>query len=239
MPDALFKYQIRVSPKARNIRLKVTMKQGLEVIVPQGYDQKKVPELLKRKKHWVREALDRAERNRKFFEPEPGWKLPYKIALPAIGSVWHVTVKETKVDWVAVREIGADRLLIYGAVQDQQACRAALARWLIRQTRANLAPRLHAISCEIGLRYKRCFIKRQKTRWASCSPHGTITLNAKLLFLPQHIVEYVMIHELCHVKEMNHTKRYWQLLARHCSQYLKYDKQLREMWKIVPRWAGA
>ena len=238
MTEALFKYLVRISPKARNIRLKVTMKQGLEVVVPQGYDKEKVPALLERKKHWIREALERAEAHRKFFEPEPAWRLPHEISLPAIGTVWHVTIKETEASWVAVREIGEGRLLIFGAVHDQQACRAALARWLIRQTREHLAPRLHNVSCESGLRYKRCFVKRQKTRWASCSRHGTITLNAKLLFLPQHIVGYAMIHELCHVKEMNHSKQYWQLLSRHCPKYRKFDEQLREMWKLVPRWAG-
>lgn len=237
MTEALFKYQIHVSPKARNIRLKVSMRQGLEVVIPQGYDKDKVPALLEKKKHWIREALDRAEANRKFFEPEPAWQLPHEINLPAIGFVGHVTVKETEASFVAVREIGEGRLIIFGAVQDQQACCAALGRWLIRQTRSYLIPQLHAVSIETRLRYKRCFVKRQKTRWASCSRHGTITLNAKLLFLPPHIVNYVMIHELCHLKEMNHSRQYWQLLAHHCPKYRKLDEQLREMWKVVPRWA--
>jgi predicted metal-dependent hydrolase len=151
--------------------------------------------------------------------------------------VWHVTAKESSVDWVAVRMTGAKSLLIFGAIHNQQACRAALARWLIRQTREHLVPRLQHVSSEVGLRYKRCFVKRQRTRWASCSRHATITLNVKLLFLPQQIVEYVMTHELCHLKEMNHSKRFWQLLESLFPRYRKLDEQLRDMWKIVPRWA--
>jgi len=108
----------------------------------------------------------------------------------------------------------------------------------MRQTRAFLVPRLRAVSARTRLRYQRAFVKRQKTRWASCSKHQTISLNAKLLFLPPEIVEYVMVHELCHVAVMNHSREFWCLVERHCPDYRKRDYLLREMWKRVPRWAA-
>jgi len=237
MTKELFKYRVRVSPKSKNLRLRVTMKDGLEVVIPRGYDAGKIPALLERKKNWIHAAQERAESHRKFFEPEPAWRLPVQIKLPATGTVWHVTAKETDADWVAVREISTDRLLIFGAVHNQQACRSALARWLIRQTREHLVPRLQTVSLKMGLKYERVFVKRQKTRWASCSRHGTVSLNAKLLFLPPNIVDYVLTHELCHLVEMNHSKSFWKLVSQHCPDYRKNDAQLREMWKVVPRWA--
>ena len=87
------------------------------------------------------------------------------------------------------------------------------------------------------LRYRGVYIKRQKTRWASCSKHGAISLNAKLLFLPLEIVDYAMIHELCHVAVMNHSKEFWDLVMRHCPDFRSRDNRLREMWKVIPRWA--
>jgi predicted metal-dependent hydrolase len=62
-------------------------------------------------------------------------------------------------------------------------------------------------------------------------------LNAKLLFLPPHLVEYAMIHELCHVAVMNHSQNFWGLVRRHCPDFRKRDERLRDMWKVVPRWA--
>jgi hypothetical protein len=82
----------------------------------------------------------------KFFEPEPNWRPPLQIKLPAIGATWHVVAKETNVPWVAVRELDAQRLLVFGNVRDERACRAALTRWLMRQTQAHLIPPL-AVSC--------------------------------------------------------------------------------------------
>lgn len=132
MSEALFNYSVRVSPKGRNVRLRVTFQHGLEVVVPKGYDVDKVPGLLERKKSWVRAALERAEAQRKFFEPELSWRLPLQIKLPALGTAWHVAARETDAPWVAVRELGEGRLLVLGATGDQSACRAALARWLTR-----------------------------------------------------------------------------------------------------------
>ena len=237
MSNALFDYRLRRNPHARNVRLRVTRHRGLEVIVPKGYDATKVPVLLERKKQWIRAALERIENVRKFFEPEPNWRPPLRIKLPAVGATWHVVVKETNVPWVAVRELDAQRLVVFGNVGDQRACRAALTRWLMRQTRAYLIPRLQSIGLKTRLHYRRAYIKRQKTRWASCSKHKTISLNAKLLFLPPEIVDYVMVHELCHVSVMSHSRQFWELVALHCPDYRKLDKRLREMWKVIPRWA--
>lgn len=238
MSEPLFDYRVRVSPKGRNVRLRVTFKQGLEVVVPRGYDVGKIPGLLERKKSWIRAAIERAEAQRKFFEPDPSWRLPLQIKLPAIGMTWHVSEKETDVPWVAVRELAEDRLLVFGATRDQSACRAALTRWLMRQTRQHLVPRLQSLSLKTGLKYHRTFVKRPRTRWASCSRHQSISLNAKLLFLPPELVDYVIVHELCHLVEMNHSKRFWGLVARHSPGFHKLDSRLREMWKVVPRWAS-
>jgi predicted metal-dependent hydrolase len=238
MSDALFDYRLRHNPRGRNIRLRVTRQRGLEVIVPKNYDATKIPLLLERKKQWIRAALERQENLRKFFEPEPRWRPPLQIKLPAIGVMWHVVAKETHVEWVAVRELDDERLLVFGKIGDEKACRAALTRWLMRQTRANLIPRLQAIGLKTQLRYRRACIKRQRTRWASCSKHRTISLNVKLLFLPPEIVDYVMIHELCHIAVMNHSRAFWNLVRHHCPEYRSRDNRLRDMWKVVPRWAA-
>jgi predicted metal-dependent hydrolase len=238
MSEALYNYRVRVSPKSRSVRIRVTVQHGLEVVVPRGYDVDGIPALLERKRAWLRTALERAESHRKFFESTPAWRLPIQINLPAVGSSWHVTSRRTDTRWVAVREIGQQQLLIFGAVDDRRACQAALARWLMRQTHERLVPRLQTISLKTGMHYKTVIVKRQRTRWASCSRHGTISLNAKLLFLAPSIVDYVITHELCHLEEMNHSRRFWRLVQMHYPDYRKVDAQLREMWKAIPHWAG-
>jgi predicted metal-dependent hydrolase len=79
-------------------------------------------------------------------------------------------------------------------------------------------------------------IRSQRTRWASCSPKGTISLNVRLMFLPQHLVRYVLLHELAHTQEMNHSRRYWAILESLEPNYLELDKELRAGWRLVPDW---
>lgn len=240
MRESLFKYHLKVSPRRRSIGFRVSPQRGLEVVIPRGYDPSQVPALLVRKQRWIRAALERVASLRAFYEAETVWCPPAQITFPALGLTWEVSVQRTEHDTrTTVRETGAGKLLVVGAIDNEQACRAALARWLLRQAHQHLVTGLERVSRELRLSFKSVLIKRQKTRWGSCSRNGTISLNAKLLFLSPETVNYVMIHELCHRVELNHSARFWRLVERHCPDYRKIDAQRRELWKAVPGWAEA
>jgi len=71
------------------------------------------------------------------------------------------------------------------------------------------------------------FIKNQKTRWGSCSGKRNLNFNYKLLFLPENLRDYIIIHELCHLKEMNHSKNFWTLVSTHVPDYKTLRKNIR------------
>lgn len=231
-------YHLRVSPRARDVSLRVTAERGLEVIVPRGYNPALVPHVVEHMQGWIRRALDRAEAQRRQIASEPPWRLPTAIELAAIGKVWQVVAKKTARMSVSVREARGGRLSVTGASNDGRACRAALGRWLVRRANRHLVPQLEALSRELGLRYRRVCIRLQRARWGSCSDRKTISLNAKLLLLPPALVRSVMIHELCHLAEMNHSARFWSLVARHDPDFRTHRKALREAWKLAPPWGG-
>lgn len=237
LSKALFEYRLRESARARHVRLRVTPQSGLEVVVPRGYNPARIPDMLEQKQAWIRAALERTETERKLHGPEPVWRLPDAIELPALGQAWQVTAKETDAPWTAARETGPGQLLIHGRIMDEYASRGALARWLTRQACAHLVPHLEELSRQLGLAFRHVYIKRQRTRWGSCSHHKAISLNAKLLFLDPVLVRYVMVHELCHLAEMNHSPRFWSLVQKHHADFRAHDKQLRKGWKSVPCWA--
>lgn len=237
MKDSPFDYRVRVSARSRRVCLRVTVEQGLEIVVPRGYDLGLLSGLLQRKERWIRRALERIEAYRTALGFGAAWALPQRIELAAIGLAWDVAVRPGAAAGVRLREPGPERLEAFGAIGDERAGRAALRRWLVRQAQAHLAPRLDALSATTGLGYRRVAFRCQKSRWGSCSREGAISLNARLLFLPPALVDYVLIHELCHRVHMNHSRRFWALVARHCPDFRAHDRQLREMWQRVPRWA--
>jgi predicted metal-dependent hydrolase len=238
MTEALFDYQLRKSARARRVRLRVSMQHGLEVVVPARFNPARVPALLHEKREWIRAALERAATNRMLSGYDATWRLPDVIHAKAIDSTWQVLANASKMRGVKVREHESGTLVVTGNIDDAERCRTALARWLVCQAHEHLLPRLAMLSARIGVRYRRASIKRQRTRWGSCSANGAINLNAKLMFQPPDVVDYVMIHELCHLREMNHSKRFWSLVAGFDSDYRAHDRALRDGWTHVPHWAS-
>lgn len=233
----VFPYRTRVRANARNVRLRVTYERGLEVTVPRGFNTARIPALLQRQSAWILDALERVAARQQLRAARDPWRPPAQIVLPAIAARWSVCNSATAAARVTLIELDAQNLLLRGAVEDEAACRHALSRWVMQTAHAHLVPRLHAASLALGLTYQRVMIRRQRTRWASCSSRGTICLSANLLFLQPALVDYVLTHELCHLREMNHSRRFWQLVAQHYPDYRSADAQLRRMTGLVPRWA--
>ena len=244
MSADLFAYTVRESLRARCIRLIVTPQRGLEVVVPRGCSRSRIPPILAKKQQWIRSALERVEAYRVRFPPAPVWQVPERIAFPAIQRSWQIEMHPEEISRVTVREHGEGLLQLRGnvgpAIAGQAiACRAALHRWWLCQGRKHLVPLLQEISRETGWSFERATVRRQRTRWGSCSRHKSVSLNAKLLFLAPPLVRYVMIHELCHTQEMNHAPRFWRLVQTECPDFRVLNKTLRQAWNTVPSWAGS
>lgn len=78
-----------------------------------------------------------------------------------------------------------------------------------------------------GYTYKRVAIRNQRTRWGSCSSNGNLNFNYRIVFLPAHLADYIIVHELCHLRELNHAQAFWNLVALQCPEYKKRAAELR------------
>lgn len=99
---------------------------------------------------------------------------------------------------------------------------------LARQAAADIPERVSRHAKAMGLTYGRITIRRQKTRWGSCSVKGNLNFNCLLMLCPEEVREYVVIHELCHRLEMNHSPRFWEEVAKRCPDYVRQRKWLKE-----------
>jgi len=238
MSDSSIPYSIRVSPRARYLRFRVTVDKGLEVVVPRGYDQRRIPEVLSTNQHWVQTAMRRVEEVRRLQSAAPTQTIPASITLASVGREWHIETVASRSRSVTVDEPAPNRLILRGRIDDAELCEAALQRWVMRQAHDILIPWLGKVSREIGIPFTKTAIRKQKSRWGSCSRIGTISLNAKLLFIDPDLVRYILIHELCHIRELNHSTRFWKLVSAHYQAYKQAHRRLTVAWRTMPRWVG-
>ncbi len=99
---------------------------------------------------------------------------------------------------------------------------------LANQALAYIPPLAKEYAAKIGVTYGRITIRNQRTRWGSCSAAGNLNFNCLLMLLPEEIRHYVIVHELCHRKEMNHSPRFWAEVEMQCPDYKTLRKRLKE-----------
>jgi len=178
--------------------------------------------------------------------------LPFEPAYPPPLFVRHPRARRYV---VSVREDGGVRVTLprWGSMREAREFAGRLDRWIERQrqriaaerqaapalpdearraamarARHELPPRLLALADELGLRVSKVSIRNQRWRWGSCSPGGHICLNFRLVTMPDWVRDYVLIHELMHLRRLDHSRKFWALVAAACPAYQDARRWLRE-----------
>lgn len=140
------------------------------------------------------------------------------------GGVDEVTITGSNGIYTLYYPLDTD----FGNNDTQKLLRRAIIAALQHRAKQILPPRLRQLSINHNLHYKRVTVRDSHTRWGSCGSNGTISLSIYLVLLPQHLIDYVLRHELCHTVEMNHSPRFWMLLDTMCGTS---SKMLRDELK--------
>ncbi len=228
---------MRVSRRAKRIRLAVSPREGLVVTVPRRADIALVPGVLRDHARWIERASARVAERRAHVEAAEG-PLPERIEAPGIGAGWSVRLEEREgVSGVTAADRDGE-VVLRGAVADTAACREALRRWTSQVARRELVPMLEHLAPPLGVRPARVQLRAQRTRWGSASARGTVSLNRNLVFLAPDLVRYVLLHELTHLRVADHSPAFWRELEKHVADAGPLRARLREAWRDVPPWAA-
>lgn len=206
-------YSVVHSRRAR--RLRVSVKEGrVTVTLPQGVKVGEAERLLQQHAAWLLKHLDAPARRKK-----PVQTLPVDVIL-LHGEAHRIEVIEEPGRLARLRvEEKAGRLLVRVPAGMREPPRRLVVPWLKAQARASIEAAVKRQAARMGVTYKTISIRDQRTRWGSCSNQGSLSFNWRLVMAPPAVLEYVVVHELAHRKQQNHSKAFWQVVAQYDPDY--------------------
>ena len=222
------------SSRRKTATIKVDL-EGVSVRIPADLPLARIEKLVAEKTAWIERKLAEAERKRRGIagQLEQSSTLADGSRIMVQGQL--LPLKLIASDQMKVVQ-SSDRLEVYAdadLIADKEQLRALVEQWLYRRAVEELNFCVNVYKQRVGATPSRIQIKDYRARWGSCKPDGSIQLNWRLIHAPMHIMDYVVVHELCHLLEMNHSKHFWSEVERVEPQYKMKRQWLKDNgWQL-------
>jgi len=216
---------IRKNAKAKHLKIAVKPFQGVRITIPDRVSFDTAVKFAFEKIDWIREHLEKMRGFEKpdffFNENSEFHTRNHKLEIKKI-DISRITVKVVK-----------ERIILHiplskniNSLEVQNAVRKGILKAYTEEAKEYLPKRLNDFSDKFNLPFNEVFIKNIKSRWGSCSGKNNINLSLHLMRLPDHLIDYVLLHELAHTKVKNHSKKYWTFLNELIVNGKRLDKEL-------------
>jgi predicted metal-dependent hydrolase len=208
--------------RARHYILRLTPEGVARITIPWGGSKTQAHAFAQTKTDWIARQLERTAKRRQVSEWKPGSKILYR------GEWVPIAVKIEHGRQVV--EYGDQSFVLE---RNESHLKVAIEKRLRGQAEAEIPPLVFAAARLHEVTITQVQIRNQRSRWGSCSSRGTISLNWRLIQIPESVRDYLIIHELMHVREMNHSPRYWRHVADACPEYQKAEQWLNRHSELL------
>jgi predicted metal-dependent hydrolase len=233
--DRRIDYEIKRGKRKKTVAIQVAPSSTVSVFTPQFLREEKIRLIVQRKARWIAEKQDLMRRNRHLYAPKEfvsGESFPY------LGRQYRLQITSSP------DEGGGGCRLIRGRLQVEvdpgtedegrkRAAREALIGWYRTRAEDKIRERAARFLEQIEKGPESIEIKDQKRRWGSCSHRGTLRFNWKLILAPLSLLDYVVLHELCHLKHPYHSAPFWRAVQAIIPDYQARRDRLREFTLIA------
>ena len=209
---------------------------GLEVRAPRWATVASVEAVLYEKSAWIlRKLQESQERQKQMRHTVIEWR--DGASLPFLGEQWLVRLDpEHQSPQASYQETSPKCLPIALSIHAQPGqIRDAVQAWLMQQAKLNFTQRLDHFAPQLGVQWKRLSLSNASSRWGTASADGSIRLNWRLIHFKQDVIDYVVVHELSHLRVMNHSPQFWETVGSLVPDYQQRRHALNE--EVLPQWA--
>lgn len=205
----------------RTVGLKITQT-GLVIHAPKRISQLQLEDIIKQKAEWVLRKLASVTANK---IPEIQWQHGEQLLF--LGNPLTLTIEHNARSKAAEYEPGVLQLAMPN--HDEMLIARKVVQWYKKQAIADFTRRLEIFSSKLDVKFTSLTLSNAASRWGSCNSKKEIRLNWRLLQAPPHIINYVVCHELAHIKEMNHSAKFWATVSGIFPDYKTAEKELKAL----------
>ena len=228
LEDSSITYTVRISDKSKRLGLKIRKNSWLEIIIPKYCLQSSVLNFVESKIDWIKKHAKKEEETLKF-------EISNNCEIFIAGKHLKVQIKKTLVgNSYAIENWEILILAISISKKDEKnEIKKTFEDYLKQISKKHLEDRSNFFAQKLGVSFKNITIKSQKTRWWSCSSQWNINYNYNIILCPTNIIDYLVVHELCHLREMWHDKKFWNLVESVSPNYRLERKWLKEHGEMI------
>jgi hypothetical protein len=219
-------YKIVRSPRRRTLTITVERDRAIIVHAPQSASEEAINRVVDSKRQWIFGKLHHEQKYQNREHP-PGKEVVNGESAPYLGRDYRIEIAET----------GSGEVEFYRGFMVPASYlskrREALKAWYIARAKETILPRVSRTARDLGVTFKAAKIVDNRYRWGSCTINGTVNFNWRLIKAPIYVIDYVVVHELAHLIENNHTARFWNIVRANSPTMEKARAWLKENGQIL------
>ncbi len=220
-----FPFQIVRSPRRKRVAIEVRQGQ-VSLRAPPGVAEAYLLAFLKQKAAWVRAKIAEQQQHQQSLPAEPEYEAGSQ--LPFLGSSLTLVLASGASAAIARRDQELHLILSSRSRKPRQVqIKELLARWYQQQALAILKLKTQQLSAAMGLKFSQVSVKATRSKWGHCTSAGAIQYNWHILLAPEAVVDYLVAHEVSHLRHHNHSPAFWALVASVCPNYLALRRWLK------------
>jgi len=219
-------YIIQKTAKRRKLTITVERNRSVVVHAPEGTSDEKIEQVVASKRQWIYEKIGHPQKYQDLPHP-PGKELVSGESALYLGRQYRIEVVKTGLAEIQF----AQRFLIPAAQTSKRA--EALREWYIDKAKEKIVPRVKQHARHLGVDVAGVKIVDNRYRWGSCTLNNNVNFNWRLIKAPMFVIDYVIVHELAHLIEANHTPRFWNIVRAQAPTMEKAKAWLKEHGQLL------
>lgn len=226
LDESHFEYDIKYS-KRQSIQLKIEPGGFLKLSVPLNTSDKTIEDVLKKKGRWVIEKIEMLKLEFNLRQYVTGESVKF------LGQHLHTTIIRRDVTRYQLSKVDKELIVVVSSDTSNEVIKGLLIDYYKQELKVVVKKRIDFYQDCFKKKPTKITVRDQKTRWGSCSSKGSLNFNYRLLMAPIDVIDYMVVHEMCHMEIMDHSKRYWNRVKEVMPDYKVYDEWLKTNARLL------